>query len=257
MNRFVAAARSAVEAASPLILDYFRGEFEVEIKPDQTPVTVADRAAERIIREHLRSAFPDHGIWGEEYGASDRDSDYLWLIDPIDGTKGFVRGYAMFSTQVALMHQGELIAGVSHAPAMNETAWAARDEGAWLDDLPLRVSDVARIEEASISTGNVATIAASPRWAALGTILASANRTRGYGDFYHYHRLAQGQLDAVIESDVNILDIAALCLIVTEAGGHFTDLEGQPIDTDSSSVLAATPTLHGQLLEALRTGVDR
>jgi len=252
MKQFLETALEAVSAASIPIIEHFHGGFEVEIKQDQTPVTVADREAEKAIREVLRDAFPDHGIWGEEYGASDRDSDYLWLIDPIDGTKSFVRGYGMFSTQLALMHQGQIIVGVSNAPLMNELAWATLDGGAWLDGTRLKVSQANRLAEASISTGNLGSLARSAaRWSALGTLIAAANRSRGYGDYYHYHRLAGGQLDAVIESDVNILDIAALSLIVSEAGGVFTDLEGQPVGMQTTSVLAATPGLHPVLMEAL------
>jgi histidinol-phosphatase len=111
----------------------------------------------------------------------------------------------------------------------------------------LHISGVSAIDEASISTGNIQSLAASDRWPALGRVLANTNRTRGYGDYYHYHRLAAGQLDAVIESDVNILDIAALFVIVTEAGGVFTDLDGRAPDLDTRSVLAGTPALHSVL----------
>jgi histidinol-phosphatase len=115
----------------------------------------------------------------------------------------------------------------------------------------LHISQVDTINQASISTGNIQSLAAGERWTALGRILAETNRTRGYGDYYHYHRLAAGQLDAVIESDVNILDIAALYVIVTEAGGVFTDLDGLAPDLDTRSVLAATPALHNSLSAAL------
>lgn len=251
MKHFLETALEAVSAASIPIIEHFHGSFEVEMKSDQTPVTIADREAEQAIRRVLRDAFPEHGIWGEEYGASDRESDYLWLIDPVDGTKSFVRGYGMFSTQLALLHQGRIVLGVSNAPLMGELAWATLDGGAWLDGQRLRVSAIADLEQATVSTGNLATLARSERWPALGEILAGANRSRGYGDFYHYHRLAEGQLDAVIESDVNILDIAALSLIVTEAGGVFTDLDGQLVGMATRSVLAATPGLHAGLLQTL------
>lgn len=251
MKHFLETALEAVSAASIPIIEHFHGSFEVEMKSDQTPVTIADREAEQAIRRVLRDAFPEHGIWGEEYGASDRESDYLWLIDPVDGTKSFVRGYGMFSTQLALLHQGRIVLGVSNAPLMGELAWATLDGGAWLDGQRMRVSAIADLEQATVSTGNLATLARSERWPALGEILAGANRSRGYGDFYHYHRLAEGQLDAVIESDVNILDIAALSLIVTEAGGVFTDLDGQLVGMATRSVLAATPGLHAGLLQTL------
>jgi histidinol-phosphatase len=251
VNSFMAVARAAAKAAADDIMQFYRGEFEIEIKPDQTPVTVADRRAEDIIRSILLEAFPDHGFFGEEGGKEQADADYLWLVDPIDGTKSFVGGYGMFSTQIALMHHGELVLGVSSAPAAGEIASAARGEGAWLDGTALRVREVANLSEASVSTGNLRTLARSDKWPNLGRVLAEVNRTRGYGDYYHYHRLAAGQLDAVIESDVNILDIAALYVIVTEAGGLFTDLQGRPVGLETTSVLAAAPNLHPLLLDIL------
>ena len=150
------------------------------------------------------------------------------------------------------MHRGELSLGVSCAPAMNELVWATRGGGDFDENGRLHISTVSNINQASISTGNIQSLAAGDRWSALGRILAKANRTRGYGDYYHYHRLAAGQLDAVIESDVNILDIAALTLIVTEAGGVFTDLDGRAIGLSTQSVLAATPSLHAALSTELK-----
>lgn len=246
-EEFLNVALEAARAARELILSYYNGNFDIEIKSDQTPVTVADRGAEQVIREIISRAFPEHGIFGEEYGSENKDTEYLWLIDPIDGTKSFVKRYGMFSTQIALMHRGELILGVSCAPAMDELVWATRGGGAFDAEGQLHISNISTINEASISTGNIQSLAASKRWPALGRILATTNRTRGYGDYYHYHRLAAGQLDAIIESDVNILDIAALYVIVTEAGGVFTDLDGHAPDLDTRSVLAGTPSLHGLL----------
>lgn len=252
MSPFLTIALDAAKSAREIILSFYHGSFDVEIKADQTPVTVADRAAERAIRKVITEAFPDHGIFGEEYGSENTNTEYLWLIDPIDGTKSFVGRYGMFSTQIALMHQGRLILGVSCAPAMDELVWATRGGGAYDANGQLRVSSVTGIDEASISTGNIQSLAAGNQWPALGKVLARANRTRGYGDYYHYHRLAAGQLDAVIESDVNILDIAALCVIVTEAGGLFTDLQGNPPDLNTRSVLAAPAPLHARLMTELR-----
>ena len=252
MKELLAVALQAAKSARELILSYYYGNFDIEIKSDQTPVTIADRGAEQIIRKTIHSAFPEHGIFGEEYGAESKDSEYLWLVDPIDGTKSFVKRYGMFSTQIALMHNGELILGVSSAPAMDELVWATRGGGAFNTEGQLYISQVDSISQSSISTGNIQSLAASEQWPALGRILARSNRTRGYGDYYHYHRLAAGQLDAVIESDVNILDIAALYVIVTEAGGLFTDLDGRRPGLDTRSVLAATPGLHAALSAELK-----
>lgn len=245
-------ALEAARAASVPILARYHGDFDVEIKADQTPVTIADREAETAIREILGATFPDHGIYGEEFGTDQPEAEYLWLVDPIDGTKSFVRGTGMFSTQIALMRDGHILLGVSNAPAMDELAWAARGEGAWLNGERIRASATSRIEDAHLSLGNITTLARSDEgWARLGKVVTRVNRLRGYGDFYHYHRLAAGQLDAVVESDVNILDIAALSVLVEEAGGVFTDLEGGEIGLATTSVLAAPPALHAELVRAL------
>jgi histidinol-phosphatase len=179
------------------------------------------------------------------------DADNVWLVDPIDGTKAFVREYPFFSTQIALMRRGEIVLGVSSAPIFGELAHAERGCGAFLNDKPLAVSGVASIEAAALSAGNLKSLATSGRWNRYGGLVARVDRIRGYGDFLHYHLLAAGKIDAVIESDVNILDIAACCAIVSEAGGHFTDLDGAPITLQSRSVLATNGALHAAVLGAL------
>ena len=249
-------ALTAARTAADISRDYYAGNFTVTTKADRTPVTQADVECEQAIREIVLARFPDHGFFGEETGRTDSDSGYLWLVDPIDGTKGFVRQYPFFSTQIALMKGDEIILGVSSGTMMDELAWAEKGEGAWLNGQRLSVSDITDPDRAAVSTGNLKSLASSNGWGNLGEILAVADRTRGYGDFYHYHLLASGKIEAVIESDVNILDIAALSIIVTEAGGVFTDLNGKPVTLDTRSVLAANAPLHEQLLARLRGFVD-
>lgn len=244
-------ARRAAQAAAHIIDGYYRQGIRAELKPDATPVTQADIQAEEAIRGVLAEAFPGHAIYGEEQG-HDGEGDFLWLVDPLDGTKSFVRRNPVFSTQIALMHQGELVLGVSCASQFQQTAWARRGGGAFLDGAPLNVAQTAEISDAVISTGNLNTLAQGPRWSALGKLLTEANRGRGYGDFLHYHLLAQGSIDVVLESDVNILDIGALALIVQEAGGVFTDLSGAALNLETRSVLAAVPALHAAVLERFK-----
>lgn len=254
---FLDAALAAADAASDLIRRAYRGNFSVEYKADASPVTEVDIAAEKTIKGVLQSRFPDHGFFGEETGRSNNDSDYLWLVDPIDGTKSFVRGYPMFSVQIALMHKGELILGVSSAPCWNdnrgETLHAEKGQGAWLDGQRLSVSSTSAIEKTTLSTGNLASLARQPEaWSRLGALIPRLHRIRGYGDFLHYHLLASGRIDAIVESDVNILDIAALTVILREAGAVFTDLRGEPIGLATTSVLATVPALHGPIKDAIR-----
>lgn len=248
---YLDAAREAAQAAAGVIRHYYRRQLEVVRKADDSPVTRADVEAEQAIRSILQERFPEHGFYGEETGRSDRDSAFLWLVDPIDGTKSFIRQYPFFSTQIALMYDGRMVAGVSSAPAFGETAWASLGGGAWLDGSPLRVSEVASLERATVSSGNLRTLARGARWANWGEVVAKVDRIRGYGDFYHYHLLASGRIDGVVESDVNILDIAALSLIVEEAGGRFTDLDGKPVGLATTSVLASNGHLHHLLASAL------
>ncbi len=245
------AALEAAAAAADIIRASYQKNIGVRTKADGSPVTEADVASEHAIRAIVIGRFPDDGFYGEETAASRMDAEHLWIVDPIDGTKSFVRQYPMFSTQIALMHRGRLTLGVSSAPVYGEIAWAERGQGAYLDGERLAVSDIAKLEEATISTGNLRALAASPRWAAFGRIVERLDRIRGYGDFLHYHLLAAGKIEAVIESNIGILDIAALTVIVEEAGGRVTDLEGAPIGLGSTSILASNGALHDTILTEL------
>jgi len=231
-------ALDAARAAAEISRHYYAGNFTVTTKADLTPVTQADVECEEAIRKHILERFPTHGFYGEETGRTNADAEYLWLVDPIDGTKGFVRQYPFFSTQIALMYEGEIVLGVSSGTMMDELAWAEKGKGAWLNGDRLAVSAISDPDRAAVSTGNLKSLALSSGWSNLGKIVSRCDRIRGYGDFYHYHLLAAGKIEAVIESDVNILDIAALSIIVTEAGGAFTDLNGDAVGLEIRSVLA-------------------
>jgi histidinol-phosphatase len=245
------AALDAAERAADIARALFRRNIEVRVKADKSPVTEADVRCELAIREILEARFPSYGFIGEETAARAADAESLWLVDPIDGTKAFVREYPMFSTQIALMRRGEIVLGVSNAPVYGELCCAERGRGAYLNGKPIGVSQVASLDSAALSSGNLRSLATGAQWGRYGELVARVGRIRGYGDFLHYHLLASGKIDAVIESDVNILDIAACVAIVTEAGGRFTDLEGAPITLQSNSVLATNGHLHGPVLAAL------
>jgi len=246
------AALEAAACAADIARSLYLRNVEVRIKADRTPVTEADVRCEMAIREILEARFPAHGFFGEETDPRDLSAESLWLVDPIDGTKAFVRDYPFFSTQIALLRGGEIVLGVSSAPVYGELAHAERGGGAYLNGRPIRVSKIDALSAATLSAGNLQSLAASERWPRYGRVVAEVNRVRGYGDFLHYHLLAAGKIDAVVESDVSILDIAACVAIVTEAGGRFTDLSGAPITLQSTSVLATNGHLHDSVLAALR-----
>jgi len=245
------AALDAAEQAATIARSLYQRNVEVRIKADKSPVTEADILCEAAIREIIQARFPSHGFYGEESQPQSLDAESVWLVDPIDGTKAFVREYAMFSTQIALIRNGEMVLGVSSAPVYGELAYAERGKGAFLNDRPVTVSQVATIEAAFVSTGNMKSLATGRQWTRYGEMISKVSRIRGYGDFLHYHLLAAGKIDVVIETDINILDIAACVAIVTEAGGRFTDLSGAPITLHSTSVLATNGPMHDPVLAAL------
>ena len=245
------AALEAARAAAEVIRGSYRRNLDIRTKADQTPVTEADVRAEQAIRAILEQRFPHYGFYGEETGQRDLGAESVWLVDPIDGTKSFVRECPFFSTQIALLRGGRFVLGVSSAPAYGELAWAEQGAGAYLNERPLRVSATSVLGSSILSTGNLKTLARSAQWGKLGALIGQISRIRGYGDFLHYHLLARGSLDAVIESDVSILDIAALSVIVREAGGTFTDLAGAELTLGTTSVLASNGCLHAAIRAAL------
>ena len=245
------AALEAAQAAGEVIRSLYQKNITVKTKSDASPVTEADVRAEEVIKGILSERFPGYGFYGEETGKHSMGAESVWLVDPIDGTKSFVRDCPFFSTQIALMRAGQVVVGVSSAPAYGELAWAESGAGAFMNDRPIRVSSVAELSRSIVSTGNLKTMTQSAQWSRLGDLIPRVSRIRGYGDFVHYHLLARGSLDVVIESDVNILDIAALTIIVREAGGTFTDLAGGEVTLGTTSVLATNGPLHATVLEAL------
>jgi histidinol-phosphatase len=247
----LATALDAAHAAADVVRHYYQSNLAITIKADKSPVTEADIETEKTIRSIIAAKYPDHGFYGEETGSSHLDAEYVWIVDPIDGTKAFVREYPMFSTQIALMHRGRLIVGVSSAPAYGELAYGEIGAGAWLNEAPIHVSAITSIEDAALSTGNLKTLATGPKWPAFGRLVGRLSRIRGYGDFLHYHLLASGKIDAVVESDVNILDVGACAVIVEAAGGRFTDIDGRPLGLSSGSVLATNGRLHEAVLGAI------
>ena len=244
------AALTAAEAAARVIRECYLKPIDIRTKSDGTPVTDADVGSEQAIREVLSARFPDYAFFGEETGRSG-SGENVWIVDPIDGTKSFVRGYPFFSTLIGLERSGQLIVGVSSAPIYGELAWAERGSGAFLNGRAIEVSRISTFARATLSTGNLDSFANSPRWAKLGKLVPKFHRTRGYGDFLNYHLLAAGKIEAVIETDINILDLAALVPIVEEAGGRFTTLEGDRITQEAQSVLATNGRIHEELLSAL------
>jgi histidinol-phosphatase len=249
-------ALELADLADSITLARFRAEdLHVETKPDLTPVTEADRAVEAAIRERLAAERPGDAVVGEEMAPSEQDSERRWVIDPIDGTKGYVRGIPVWSTLLALQEQGEVTLGVASAPAIHRRWWAARGMGAFVDDglsdqpRPLRVSEVSRLEDAQLCYGGIGEWTKIGRLDALLELAQRCWRTRAFGDVWAYMLVAEGAGDiGGLDPDVKLWDLAAPQVIVEEAGGRFTDLHGvrRP---DGGSGIATNGLLHEAALE--------
>lgn len=253
-SQFLTVALEAAKNAEEIITAYYTGDaMKVELKSDETPVTLADTGAEKAIRETIKQAFPDHGFLGEEYGIEVGSSPYLWIIDPIDATKNYIRKIPIFGTQIALMKGEELILGVSNAPLLNELLYAETGSGAFWNGEPITVSNVTQPEDAMVCHGGLKWFIEKDTFPGIYNVIKDAARTRGFGDFYMYHLLASGRADAVAEAAISIWDIAAITVIVREAGGQVTDIQGQSITKNTDSLVATNGALHSTLLKYFQT----
>ncbi len=249
-SQFLTVALDAAKNAEEILLAYYNADtLKVELKPDETPVTRADTEAEKAIREIIKQTLPDHGFLGEEYGIENSDSSYIWIIDPIDATKNYVRKIPIFGTQIALMKDKELILGVSNAPLLNELLYAEVDKGAFLNGKPIKVSEVSQPSDAMVCHGGLNWFIEQGTFAGVYDLIKIAARTRGFGDFYSYHLVASSRADVVIEAAISIWDIAAVTVIVREAGGSVTDIQGKEITTETDSLIATNGILHRTILD--------
>jgi histidinol-phosphatase len=251
-------AHVLADAADDITMRRFRAlDLRVEAKPDLTPVTDADLATEESLRNVLGRARPRDAMLGEEYGRTGV-GQRCWVIDPIDGTKNFVRGVPVWATLIGLMDGSDVVVGVVSAPALGRRWWAGRDGGAWTGRSltkasACQVSGVTSLQDASFSYSSLAGWEEQGRLAGFLSLSRSAWRTRAYGDFWSHVLVAEGAVDISAEPDVSIWDLAALQIIVEEAGGIFTDLSGKP-RPDGGSVVCTNGRLHSEVLGLLAPG---
>ncbi|MEZ5114881.1 MAG: histidinol-phosphatase [Candidatus Nanopelagicales bacterium] len=259
----LALALRLADRADRITLRRFRAaDLYAETKPDSTPVTEADRDVEVAVRSVLAEDRPDDAILGEEYGVvGPSDARRRWVVDPVDGTKNYLRGVPVWATLVALLDRDEVVVGVASAPALGRRWWAARDAGAWMTEAweasgeprRLRVSGVTDLADASFSYSDPVGWAERGADDGLRALVAGCWRTRAYGDFWSHVLVAEGVVDIAAEPVLGPWDIAALVPIVTEAGGRITAYDGGPALAGASAV-STNGHLHGGVLELLRTG---
>ena len=243
------------DLADAITTERFRAaDLVVRSKPDLTPVSDADQAVEQLLRRHLETARPRDAFCGEESGTAG-SGPRRWVLDPIDGTKNFVRGVPVWATLIALLIDDEPVLGVVSAPALGQRWWAARGQGAFASSLGgpprrLRVSEVTELADASLSYASLSGWADQDRLEAFVALTAQVWRSRAYGDFWSYMLVAEGAVDLAAEPELSLWDLAALAPIVTEAGGRFTGLNG--VDgVQQGNAAASNGRLHGALLAAL------
>ena len=244
-----ALAHRLADLADRIALARYRAaDLRVDTKPDLTPVTEADRAVERTLREALSAARPDDEVLGEEYGGRLEPAGRQWVIDPIDATKNYVRGVPVWATLIALVEGGRATVGMVSAPALGRRWWAAPGVGAHCSGpegtRTLRVSAVARLEDASLSISD----AAGWPTGSLERLTGQVWRSRAYGDFWSHLLVAEGAVDVAAEPELNVWDVAALIPIVEQAGGRITGYDGSPALTAGSG-LTSNGLLHDQLLD--------
>ena len=257
LRNWLDVALALCDEADVIARAHFRRDLEITTKPDRSFVTQADTAIERMIRERLADAFPDHGLVGEEYGTEGGDAPVRWYIDPIDGTHNYIRGVPLFGTLLAVERDGELQAGVMSAPALDERWWAHRGGGAWArnrgeDARRIHVSGVTALGDAQVLYGSGRDIVASGLAPGFDGLLRDVWRERGFGDFWGYALVAEGAAEAMIEVDLFPWDAAAPTVVVEEAGGRVTDFEGRR-RIDSQTFLVSNGHLHETVRGRLST----
>ena len=250
LDRALAAAVDAARAAAKIALGYYHGVFEVTIKPDHTPVTQADRESEQAIVGILGAAFPDVGVLGEEFGAQG-PRERRWIIDPIDGTKNFVRRIPIWATLIALEDDGEVVAGVIHNPAAGEMYTARRGGGARRNGELVHVSDVADLGAAYLIHSGLNILRQGPSWDGFLRLVDATDRQRGFGDYVGYGLVADGRSEIYAEAGLKPWDLAPCKIVVEEAGGRFTDFDGRPT-IYTGTALATNGRLHDRVVALLR-----
>lgn len=244
------------DAARPILQGYYRQAIPVDGKADASPVTRADRETEAAMRAVLKAAAPDHGVLGEEHGAENVSAEYVWALDPLDGTRAFVSGKPQFGTLVALLHRGAPIVGLIDMPILGERWLGVLGRGTTLNGAPTRTRAAVALAEARMGTTSPDIFAAPEDRAVFARLRAAVADCNYGGDCYNYAVLASGCLDLVMETTLKPWDFAALAPVVIAAGGAMTDWSGRPLTLESAGdVLASSdPSLHRAALTAISGG---
>jgi len=257
-SRLEFAVEVAAEAGELILRHYHDADLAVEHKPDDSPVTAADRESEQLIRDRVARSWPGDGVLGEEFDETPGSSGYRWILDPVDGTKSFIHHVPLFGTLIGLEHRGVMVAGVCRMPALDEVVYGGVGLGAWWqrgseEPRVARVSTVARLQEALFSTTTITGWRTTGLQAVFDRLCAAAGLVRGWSDCYGHLLVATGRADVMVDPQMNAWDAAAFLPILEAAGGHFVTLDGRAV-IDGGNGLSVNAAIRDEVLEVIAGG---
>ena len=236
-------ALSFMKPANREVLRWFRGQYKIELKSDSSPVTIADRNAEEILRKKLTKQYPEHGIIGEEFGNYNAQAEWVWTIDPVDGTRSFIRGLPLFASMLALLYKGDPVLGIIDLPALGETAWAVKGKGAFLNGKPLKVSKQKKLKGAFIAVADWYCFKKEKHIALFNKLNKEASIVRTYPDAFGHLMAIRGVADAMVDPLAKIWDYAPCKILVQEAGGKFANFSGNRASIEEGTAIVGNTNI--------------
>ncbi len=250
MKNFLEVALTAIKQAEEIIMGAYPNKIDFTTKEDNSRVTLLDKKSEQTMINHISSNFPDHGFFGEEFGKKNEDAEYVWVMDPIDGTHNFLRHIPFFGIELALTKNKEVILGISDMPAFGELMWATKGGGTYLNRKKVGVSNISNINQSFFATGKPHIFEKKGHLNGLLNLSKNCYDFRSdVGELTGGHFVAQGKIEINIRPEILFWDIAALKIIIEEAGGKMTDFLGNPVDENTREIISTNGLLHNKVLE--------
>ena len=247
-------ALSFMKPAKTEVLKWYRGQYSIDLKADQSPVTIADRKAEEILRKKISQNFPEHGIIGEEFGSNNPDAEWVWTIDPIDGTRSFIRGLPLFACMIALLHKGKPVLGIIELPALGETAWAVKGKGSFSNGKPLKVSTQPRLKGAFVAVADHYCFRSEKCTFLYNRLNQEAGIVRTYSDAFGHLMAVRGVVDVMVDPLAKIWDYAPCKILVEEAGGRFANFSGNKASIEEGSAIVGNTKIVQQIRKIFAEG---
>jgi len=247
-------ALSFMKPAKTEVLKWYRGQYSIDLKADQSPVTIADRKAEEILRKKISQNFPEHGIIGEEFGSHSPDAEWVWTIDPIDGTRSFIRGLPLFACMIALLHKGKPVLGIIELPALGETAWAVKEKGSFSNGKPLKVSTQPRLKGAFVAVADHYCFRSEKCTFLYNRLNQEAGIVRTYSDAFGHLMAVRGVVDVMVDPLAKIWDYAPCKILVEEAGGRFANFSGNKASIEEGSAIVGNTKIVQQIRKIFAEG---